>query len=351
MLIYRFCLSSIVAAALLLAAPLMQIAHAQATEEDVETQTDTSGGSFVEVAPPPSAAWRDDIGTLRIGVAASDDGRGAARKLELFRESVADKLDIPVEVVPFGDFLTLSDAQASGRIEYAIHSALSFAMTSVACNCVEPLAVPTFSGGAKGMRLIVIARSDANASVMARDGVAAKLALVGDKPDGSSIVEMTQALLQQEGPLPAAFETQNIIAMQDFSAAVATLNAGEVQGVLGWSTLTGALSEGYSHGTLRRLVETGAISIDDLELVWQSPEIALGPHAVRRNLPVELKGLLQAHLLGLEGAEPAAYDSVSPTLAGGFRAVRTSDYQVVKTLIEAEPDRQPDSVLRGAGEQ
>jgi phosphonate transport system substrate-binding protein len=309
-------------------------AQAQSDGEQPDTES-----SIIEIAPPPaSASWRGDIGTLRIGVAAGDDARGTTRRLELFRESLADKLDLPVEIVPFGDFLTMSDAQASGRIEYAVHSALSFAMTSVACNCVEPLAAPTFSGGAKSLRLVVIVQSKAQSDVMAAQATGgAQLGIVGDLA-GSEYLEMARAQLDAEGLAPAAFQPGKVRSFEDFQSAAAALAAGDVQGILGWSTLTGSLNDGYSHGTLRSLIETQELTAGDVELVWQSPEFMLGPHAIRRNVPAELKGLLQSHLLALESKEPAAYDSVSSDLAGGFRPVRASDYAPLKDLISSQPN-------------
>lgn len=325
------------AAATLVFGPLIGLnvsgAYAQTDEALPENES-----SIVEIAPPPaSAAWREDIGTLRVGVAAGDDARGTVRRMELFRESLADKLDLPVEIVPFGDLLTLSDAQASGRIEYAIHSALSYATTSAVCNCVEPLAVPTFSGGAKSLRVIAIVSGNSTGNVsggiMATGpGAKAKLGVIGS-PASNVHLDFARALLEQAGELPAAFADGAVVAFDDASAAANALASNEIGGILGWSTLTGALADGYSHGTLRSLVQTGALPVGQLELAWQSPEIMLGPHAIRRNLPAELKGLLQGHLLALEGSTPAAYDSVSPDLAGGFRPVQPSDYSVVKGLL------------------
>ncbi|MEO0635199.1 MAG: PhnD/SsuA/transferrin family substrate-binding protein [Pseudomonadota bacterium] len=322
---------------------LLLAAFPAQAQEDAEAGGSES--SIVEIAPPPSTAWRDEIGTLRVGVAAGDDARGTVRRMELFRESLTNKLDLPVEIVPFGDFLTLSDAQASGRVEYAIHSSLSFAMTQAACNCVEPLAVPTFSGGAKSIRMIVVARSDNADALLSGDGVEARFGVIGEAASNLHL-ELADALLKSSGVQGVAVTGSQMQEFEDFAAASAALASNQVDGLFGWSTLTGPLSEGYSHGTLRQLLETGLLDETDIELAWQSPEIMLGPHAVRRNLPSELKGLLQSHLLGLEGTEPAAYDGVSPDLAGGFRPVQASNYNVLKGLITSTQPSELPTLLR-----
>ena len=53
----------------------------------------------------------------------------------------------------------------------------------------------------------------------------------------------------------------------------------------GWSSLAGDAASGYSFGVFTRMVPAGALSMDRLKIVWQSPLIPFGPHVVRRDLP------------------------------------------------------------------
>jgi phosphonate transport system substrate-binding protein len=284
----------------------------------------------------PGAAqgnWREDIGTLRIGVANGETPTSSSRRLELFREALAIRLGMKVEIVSLPDLAALSEAQGAGRVDYAIHSGLSFALTSAACNCVEPLALPVFDGGAKATHSVVIARRGPDGQpvpVMTPD-TGSKVGAIGRADTFHA--EVLRASLLKEDALPAGFEPDAMIVFETVEEAANALASGQVDAIVGWSTLTGSSTEGYSHGTLRQLLATGGVSIGDVRLVWQSIALPNGPHALRRNLPSEAKSLVQSFLLGLEQSNPAAYDAAVPLLTGGFRPVQLSAFRELKNLL------------------
>ena len=45
------------------------------------------------------------------------------------------------------------------------------------------------------------------------------------------------------------------------------------------------------------MVAEGMLAMDRIRIVWQSRLIPFGPHALRTNLPSELKGILSGALL------------------------------------------------------
>ena len=72
-----------------------------------------------------------------------------------------------------------------------------------------------------------------------------------------------------------------------------------------------------------------------IRVVWQSPLIPFGPHAVRSDVPDDLKARLKTALAAMAAMSPAALDAVdrSSIGGGGFADVATSDYAVIADLI------------------
>ena len=78
-----------------------------------------------------AADWRSDLKVLRVGIVAP---LGAARdtaRIEPFRAYLESKLGLPVEIVATPTYAALIDAQASARVQYAIHTASSFVTPAI----------------------------------------------------------------------------------------------------------------------------------------------------------------------------------------------------------------------------
>src|SRR5690606_33295644 len=65
------------------------------------------------------------------------------------------------------DMAALVEAQAGGRVHYAIYSAGGFAAAQAVCSCVEPLVAPVGSSGDVGLRAVVYARAGGPAGLAA----------------------------------------------------------------------------------------------------------------------------------------------------------------------------------------
>ena len=79
----------------------------------------------------------------------------------------------------------------------------------------------------------------------------------------------------------------------------------------------------------------GRLAIDQVRIVWQSRLIPFGPHAVRKDMPVELKALLLDALSVMANQAPEVLDAVDRSSfgGGGFVAVNAADYAVVAALV------------------
>lgn len=277
------------------------------------------------------AAWRDDVTALRVGVIGGDDAAYRITTLEPFRVYLQDKTGIPVEIVPTATYDLLIGAQAAGEIDYAIYSATAYATAVVKCDCVEALAAPLSADGSLGFHAVLAARAGDPIAGLA-DAKGKRLALGPDDSVSASIVP--RHAFATDGIDPATF----FLSVTEYASpedAMTALLRGEVDLAAAWSSLAGRESTGYSFGTFTRMVADGTLSMDRIRVVWQSPLIPFGPHAIRSSLPGELKGILSGALLAMAGEDPEALDAVDRAGfgGGGFASPDESLYAQVIALV------------------
>ena len=281
------------------------------------------------------ADWRDDFRVLRLGVLTGDDAAYRVTSLEPFRVYLEERLAVPVEIVPAGSYAALIDAQASGMIQYAIHSATSYATAAQACQCVEPIAAPVAADGALGFYSILVVKADSPVRALA-DARDLRLAVAGEDSVAGRLIPYKA--FAHDGIVPSKFFSA-IVEMPDPEAALAAVLSGDADIAAGWSSLTGDAAAGYDFGALTRLVADGRLAMSEIRIVWQSALIPFGPHVVRSDLPAELKTLLSEALLSMAGVNPDALDAVDRLSfgGGGFAAPEPGLYEAVEELVAAPP--------------
>lgn len=277
--------------------------------------------------------WREEMKVLRIGYLASPDPSRDAARLEPFRAYIETRISLPVELIPAATYDSLMDAEVTGRVQYGIHSATSFAAADAACACLEPLAVPSALDGSTGFYAILLVRAEGPIQSLA-DTRSKRLALAGEDSLAGRLVPMRA--FADEGIDPGTW-FGDIATYPGPEAAIAAMLAGEADIAVGWSSLAGDPLAGYSFGVLTRMVIDGKLAIDPLRVVWQSRRIPFGPHAVRRDLAPELKTMLSDALMSMVVESPDALEAVdrSGYGGGGFVAIDPAEYGVIAELVTA----------------
>lgn len=275
------------------------------------------------------ADWRDAITVLRVGVMTASNAPYRLRQLDPFKEYLESRTSLPVELVPTENYNALIAAQSGKHVDYAIESATAFVTAAARCDCVEALAVPTRAGGEAGFFALLIARADSPIKSLA-DAKGARLAIAGEDSVAGRLLQMKA--FEAEGIVPDEFFSE-IVEVRDPEAAITTLLADESDLAVAWSSLSGDPTAGYSFGVLADLVADGGLAMDQIGIVWQSPLIPFGPHAIRSDLPEELKRLLSRALLAVAREDPVAHDAVDRFAGRGFVAADASLYAPVAALI------------------
>jgi phosphonate transport system substrate-binding protein len=103
-----------------------------------------------------------------------------------------------------------------------------------------------------------------------------------------------------------------------------------------WTSGQGEMSEGYTRGNLRSMVDRKMLKMSDINVIWQSGKIPNGPWAVRTALPADLKASFAAFLLDLPKAHPKVYDDVEQGAGVGYVPATMELYQDIIDLRLAE---------------
>ncbi len=296
------------------------------------------GVIFVGLSEAGEADWREDIGVFRIGIVSQGDITGVLARSEPFRSAVANALGMDVEIFPAASITSIMDALKDDRIEYAMLSATGYSLLHSICECVEPLVIPRASDSSDAYHLVAIARHGENISLSKIVGVK-----VGILSSGSVIGEnLVRYLLARDQPsLPVDdinFQAQ--VTSQETEKAFLDR---QYDILFGWSSLNGDPSDGFSRGTLRRLInnhnEENKVAY---EVLWKSPSIPHRPHVVRKNLPGEVKNLLRDLMVNLFNRNPVAYDSIEPVYGGGFTAARADRFESLSGFFKTEQEKGTD---------
>ncbi|MCB1459245.1 MAG: PhnD/SsuA/transferrin family substrate-binding protein [Nitratireductor sp.] len=279
--------------------------------------------------------WRTELGAFRVGIVGGSDLRGAAARAEPFRLALEEGLAMPVEIFATRDYPSLIDAATRSRIEYAVLSPLAFAATRKSCDCFEPLVAASSGDGTDSYRMVVIASATGPQNPQGLNGAAVGALRVG----GAGGLDL--ALLELAGNGLDLRQTPNRLVLFDQgSQLLSALQNGEVAAIIGWSTLAGDPTEGYSRGTLQQLAATGG-EISDYRVIWKSAPIPYRVHAVRSNLDAEAKTVLRSLLPAMFEADPVAYDSIEPVYGGGFVAARPGQFTVLEKLLPQDVETAP----------
>lgn len=264
-------------------------------------------------SPAAQAGWKDEVGTLRIGMLARPGSGAVVPGASAIERAYANALGIPVDIFVARDFAALIDAQASGRIQYAIFSATAYAAAWRRCGCVEPLAAPISEDGTPGLRaVLIVAKADAG-------GEGRRIAAVPQ----SVVADLLPGLAGPQARPAGARPDDEIVRVGSMSVAERMFAEGEIDGLYGWAP---ERVGGPDAGTLARLAAMG-VAPGDVEIVWTSQPVRFGPHAVRADLPAEAKDILKRFLTGLKLADPDVYDLLEEERQGGFLRAGHDDYE------------------------
>lgn len=273
-------------------------------------------------AAAPTAAGQD---LFRIGMVAQD-GEPAVAGLSTIRNAFSGALGMPVEVFVARDYAALIEAQAGGRIDYAVYSTAAYAAASIRCGCVRPVAAPVAANGSTGLRSVLIMRPGAQSGSIA----------VGP---GDSLTARLAPLALWPAAATAAAEGR-LVEAGSASAAQALFVKGAVDGFFGWipawpDDAQDAGSAGERAGGSPARLRLAGLEMGEYEITWRSAPLRYGPHAVRADMPQEQVARLAQLLTRAVDDDPDFAFHLGRLHGGGFAKAAQDDYAAAIAALSA----------------
>lgn len=285
----------------------------------------------ISFAASSAADWREDVKVFRVGVPVGDNATYRLQQAEPFRAYLEQKLGVHVELFPANSYDAMIEAQVSDRIQYGIYSASAYASAEIMCDCLEPIAAPTAEDGTNGYHAVLIARADSPYRSLT-DSRGARI--VAGPADSVAAHLVPFASFAASG-IEAKDYFSNVFELPDAREAIAAVMQGQADLALAWSSMQGDPSLGYSAGVLTGMVAQGSLLMSDIRVIWQSDLIPYGAHAVRRDLPSDLKALVQEAILAMPDDDPIAADAVGRSAGGGLVTANEAMFAPLRQALSA----------------
>lgn len=295
----------------------------------------TSAAALMLFASPALGDWRKDLGTFRIGLAASDASQLSPSDIEKIQAGFASALGMPAEISVLRDYPALIDAHASSRIEYAVYSSLSYASAWLLCECVEPLVAPVMTNGATGVRSALIINAGAAFTRVDLNGIRIGM----PAPDSATgyALPMAQYTLGTRNLSASEAFFKNL---PDMSVVAKAFADGQVDGFFGWvfADAQGPVAASGLMGTgSSAALELGGKNIE-VKTPWTSELLRFGPHAIRRSVPAEAKAALKVYFANLGEAEIDLLSLLPPADAAKFVPASQSEYVTAIAAAKASAE-------------
>lgn len=270
------------------------------------------------------ASWKDELGTLRIGILNSHPIAVNEKTISEFSNFYSSQLGIKVEVIRFKSLGSLMDAHGSARVQYAIHSARSYATMAKICNCLHAIARPVSEKGSSGFRSVLVIRDQEKQNFA--NGKKLRIGF-SRKNSMSGWIVPSRAIENKE------VANGDFVELGSVEDVIGAYERGDIDGFFGWIPT----SQGEEAVPLARIFDgfynARLQASEASSIAWWSKIIHHGPHVVHQSLPEELSKQLTGLLLNMNSQAPEILDIIEPYFSGGFERANAGDYNAISAVL------------------
>ena len=271
---------------------------------------------------------------FRIGLLGGENTQDRLARYNEFQKLLSEHLKMPVKLFPAADYAGVMQGIAAGQLEAAEFGASGFAGAWLDCKCIEPVAVPQEKDGSTYYYSVMVVRADSG--IKSLDQMKGH-SLAWADPNSTSGYLIPSATLKTKGIdlKDGAYFSKTGFSGGHEQGVVAVLNK-QYDAAVTWTSGQGEMSEGYTRGNLRSMVDRKMLKMSDISIIWQSGKIPNGPWAVRSALPPEVKTSFAAFLLDLPKSHRKVYDDVEQGAGVGYAPGTMDLYKDIIDLRMAE---------------
>lgn len=282
-----------------------------------------------------TSAMAEPVTTWRIGILGGENEADRLKRYDCWAEIVEAEMGVEVELYPASDYAGVMQGLIAGNLEAAELGSSGYAGIYLQDpEAVEPLVTYKQIDGSTGYYSVMVVKADSGIEDLA--AMKGKSLAFAD-PNSTSGYLVPNFHLNKEGY--DTTEDGTFFSQVGFSGGheqgiVAVLN-GQYDAAVTWSSMVGDPAAGYSNGNLNRMVQKGALDMDDIKIIWQSPEIPNGPRVVRKNIDQAQKDQYKSLLLALDDTDQECFFNISGGEAEEFVERDHSNWESIIEMRKA----------------
>jgi len=280
-----------------------------------------------------SADWRADLPVFRIGLLGGENEADRLRNNECMGTALSERLGVPVEMFPAPDYAGVMQGLLAGQLDYAALGASGYAGIYLQePEAVEPIFVTREADGSLGYIAAMYARAESDIHTL-EDMEGHSLAYAD--PNSTSGYLVPRFELQRAGIDEASFFSRTGFGGGHEQATIAVLD-GQYDAGVTWASGQGDPADGYTRGSLRRMIDNGLLDMSELRVIWESELIPNGPVVIRQALPQEVKDIVTDYLANQHEDDPDCYYNVTYGEGMGWAPVDHSFFEGIVEMRQQE---------------
>lgn len=231
------------------------------------------------------ADWREDVPVFRIGLLGGENESDRLRSYSCLQDYLGERLGVPIELFPASDYAGVLQGLLAGQLEFAGLGSSGYAGIVLQDEeAVEPLYTVMQIDGSLGYYSVMYTRTDSG--ITSLDEMEGHSLAFADPNSTSGYLVPSYELVNEEGLDLETYFTQTGFGGGHEQAVIAVLQ-GQYDAGVTWTSGVGEISEGYSRGNLRSMVDNDLLDMEDIQIIWKSnssPTVhALSAPTFRRN--------------------------------------------------------------------
>lgn len=284
---------------------------------------------------PGRRAWAAQLPQIRLGLLGGENETDRLGRYEAYRALLETTFGVPVRLYPAADYAGVMQAFGAKQIEGASMGASGYAGAWLDTNGgVEPLFVARESDGGISYVSVMVVRADSGITNL--EQLRGK-SLAWADPNSTSGYLVPRSELRTAG---IGTESGQYFSRTGFGggheqAVVAVLQR-QYDAAVTWASGQGEVSQGFTRGNLRAMVEKGMLNMSNLRIIWTSAPILNGPMTVRSDLPAGFKKDFTDFHLALATAHPQIYAQVERGGGQGYAPVTHDMFEPIVRLRREE---------------
>ncbi|MBR0653998.1 phosphate/phosphite/phosphonate ABC transporter substrate-binding protein [Plastoroseomonas arctica] len=298
-------------------------------------QRRTLDASGIEMPAAGERAWKAQIPQLRIGLLGGENEADRLGRFGAYRQLLEETFRVPVRLFPASDYAGVLQAYSAAQIEMASLGASGYAGAWLDTNGgIEPILVPEENDGSVAYVSVMVTRADSG--ITSLEQMRGK-SLAWADPNSTSGYLIPRFALRRAGinPESGPYFSRTGFAGGHEQGVVAVLQR-QYDAAVTWASGQGEVSQGYSRGNLRAMVDKNMLSMNDIRIIWTSDPIPNGPIAVRTALPAAFKEDMKLFHLALPKTHPTIYQQIERGGGTGYREATHAMFSLIVDLRREE---------------